>query len=157
MAILTEALIIEALKWLLGIIGEKISLSKKAKEKLVKVHLEILKNRDILKNTGCLKMTHIAVDDKTFISTVKKLSNEEITPLFTFTKRGFIPPARKKEVQRRKTQYAINYVVTQIDSLKTLIDVRRNSAAPAVRLCVRLRTLDKHLATLEKVLRPVKK
>jgi len=161
MAITEAAFIAETLKGLLGLAVEGIKylilINKQAKQKLCKVYLEIRKNRDVLKQSGCLKMTGIAVDDKTFISVVKRLSNTQIKPLFAFNKKSLISFNKKKEVQRRKTQYAVNYIVIQIDALKTLISIKRNSSAPAVRLSYRLRTLDKHLATLEKVLRCVAK
>ena len=71
MVALTEiALIAEMLKWLFGLIKDITSVSKKAKERLVKVHRENLRNRNALKQLGCLKMTGISVDDKTFISVV---------------------------------------------------------------------------------------
>jgi len=157
MAITEAAVIVEVLKWLLGVIGDITSINKKAKERLVNVYREICKNRDILKHSGLLNTNGIAVNDRTFISVAKNLSNTQIEPLFAFNKKGIILPNGKKAIQRRKTQYAINYVVTQIDALKALTSVKRNHSAPAVRLSVRLGTLDKHLETLEKVLHPVKK
>ena len=154
------ALIIEVVKVIVWLVdgGKSIFIkNKQVKEKLVRVYREIIKNKNTLKQSGLLNTNRIDVDDKIFISVVKNLSNVEIEPLFAFNKRGFIAPNGKKAIQRRKTQYAINYVVTQIDALKALTSVKRNHSAPAVRLSVRLGTLDKHLETLEKVLRPVKK
>ena len=163
MAILTTGafLVEETLKMLFSLTVDGIksinSINKKAKQKLGKVYLEILKNRNTLKQSGLLKMTGIDVNDKPFIRAVKNLSIAEIEPLFEFNKRGIKSPGRKNSEQRRKTQYAVNYVVTQITGLKSLISVRRNNNAPPVRLSYRLNTLDKHLETLEKILRPIGK
>jgi len=153
------ALIIEVVKVIIGLIdgGKSIIIkNKQVIEKLVRVYREILKNKNTLKQSGLLNTNRIDIDDKTFISVVKNLSNVEIEPLFAFNRKGIIAPNGKKAIQRRKTQYAINYIVTQIDALKTLLNVKRNHNAPAVRLTVRLRTLYKHMETLEKVLLPVK-
>jgi len=150
------ALINELIKAFLLLLDGIITKNKQVKEKLVKLHFEILDNKTQLKQSGLLNTNRIAVDDKTFINAVKKLSNYEIKPLFKFNKRGIVFSNSKKAVQRRKTQYSINYVVTQIDWLKTLIKIKRNKHAPIVRLSVRLKTLYKHLETLEKILRQVK-
>ena len=163
MAILTTGAFLaeETLKGLLGLavdgVKSLILIKKQARQKLVKVYLEILKNRNTLKLSGLLNTKGIDVNDKTFISAVKNLSYIQIEPLFAFNKKSLIFPNRKKEVQRRKTQYAINYIVTQITGLKSLISVRRNNNAPPVRLSYRLNTLDKHLETLEKTLQPIGK
>jgi len=133
------------------------NINKQTKEKLKNVYLEINRNRFILQQCGLLKTSRIAVDDKTFISTVKQLANKEIYPLYNFNKRGIFFPDSKKAVALRKTQYAINYIVTQIDHLKVLTKIKRNDNAGGLRLLVRLRTLDKHLATLEKALLPLGK
>jgi hypothetical protein len=113
MAILTTGafLVEETLKGLLGLAVEGIKylilINKQAKQKLGKVYLEILKNRNTLKISGLLNTKGIDVNDKTFISAVKNLSNVQIEPLFAFNKKSLIFPNRKKEVQRRKTQYAV--------------------------------------------------
>jgi len=151
-----ELIIEEALKTIIEGIKTICGINAQTKEKLKKVYLEIKNNRFILGQSGLLKTPRIAVDDKTFISVVKNLSNKEIHPLYDFNKRGIFFPDGKKAVARRKKQYAINYIVTQIIYLKALIKNIRNSNAPTLRLIVRLRTLDKHLATLEKVLLPLK-
>ena len=127
-------------------------LNKDAREKLIRVYRETIRNKKALEVSGCLNTPRLNRDEEAFISVVKVLSNTELAPLFKINKRGMFYPDTKKKVKQRKTQYAINYVVTQIDVLKDLIQVKRNKNAPALRLGIRLNTLYKHLSTLEKVL-----
>jgi len=132
-------------------------MKKEVQAKLVKVYLEVCKNKTILIQSGLLKTSRITYDDDTFISIAKKLSNKEITPLFKFNEKRIFFPNAKKEVERRKTQYALNYIVKQIDALEAIATVKRNRNSPDIRILPRLKTLEKHLTTLEKVLSPVGK
>ena len=132
-------------------------MKEKTKERLVKVYLEICRNKTILLNSGLLQTSVITRDDDTFIDTVKKLSNKEITPLYKFNKKRLFLPKGKKAIERRKKQYALNYVVRQINDLKIIAEGSRTKNAPAVRLSIRLKTLEKHLTVLENTLSPVGK
>jgi len=153
-----ELVIEEALKALIGLavqgITALVGIRAQTKTQLVKVYQEIKRNRFILDQSGLLETHGIAIDDKSFISVAENLDNKEISPLYRFNKRGVFFPDRKKAVARRKTQYAINYIVEQIGNLKDLTKVKKNRNAKSVRLLTRLRTLDKHLSQLEKALRP---
>ena len=128
------------------------NLNKDAREKLMRIYRETIRNKKALEVSGCLDIPRLNQDEKAFISVVEVLSNTELAPLFKINKRGMFFPDTKKKVKQRKIQYAVNYVVTQIDVLKDLIQVKRNKNAPALRLGIRLKTLYKHLSTLEKVL-----
>ena len=125
------------------------------KKKLARVYLEIRKNKVILLQSGILDTSPVICDDKTFIDVAKKLSNKETSALYNYNKKGILFPNRKKAIQRRKTQYALNYIVKQIDDLSVIAGAKRNSNAPVTHISVRLKTLVKHLNTLEKVLLPV--
>jgi len=152
-----EGIIIAVLN--LAVNGAKalIGMNKKTKEKLVKVYLEVCRNKTVLTQSGLLNTANIACDDDTFTAAAKKLSNDETTPLFKFNEKRIFFPNGSKEIERRKTQYALNYTVKQIDDLKIIADGKRNKNAPKVHLTVRLKTLYKHLTQLEKVLLPVRK
>ena len=134
----------------------KAGMKKEVQAKLTKVFLEVRRNKTILEQSGCLKLPSIRYDDKVFVRTIKQLKNTEITPLYKVNRPRMFFPDRKKEIERRKTQYALNYVVTQIDDLHIIVNGKRTDTSPALRLSVRLRTLHKHLTTLEKVLLHIK-
>ena len=133
-----------------------VTMNKEIKEKLIKVYLEVLHNKSVLKNSGCLEISPLAYANKFFVSAVKQLKNKEIIPLYKFNTKSVIVPNSKKEEKRRKTQYAINYVITQIDDLKNIVTVKRGGKV-TVRPALRIKTLAKHLDTLEKVLSPLGK
>ena len=138
----------------LAVIGAKAlhNLNKQARDKLVRVYREVLKNKKALEATGCVTTPRLASDDETFVSLVNVLSITELEPLFKINKRGLFFSDTAKKVKQRKTQYAINYVVTQIEALKDLARLKRNNNAHTLRLGRRLNTLHKHLATLEKTM-----
>jgi len=152
-----EFIIEEALRTLAEGIKNFLKMKAQTKAQLVKVYQEIRHNRFVLEQSGLLETHRIAIDDKTFISVAKKLANKEISPLYKFNKRGIFFPDSKKAIALRKTQYAINYIVEQIGYMKDLPEITRNRYAKDIRLLPRLRTLDKHLAALEKTLRPIDK
>jgi len=128
--------------------------AKKAERaKLVRLYREVHANRFLLAKSGLLKAKKPAIGDSAVQSNIRKLSNRELSPLYKVNRRKIMFPDAKRNVERRRQQYAINYIITKIDELKTLAKLERNGDAPAVRLAVRLRTLDKHLATMEKVLK----
>jgi len=147
----------EVLKILVEGIKTVVVKGAQTKAQLVKVYQEIKHNIFVLEQSGLLETHGIAIDDKTFISLAKNLSIKEISPLYKFNKRGIFFPNSKKAIALRKTQYAINYIVTQIGNLKDLTNIKRNRYAKDIRILYRLRTLYKHLAQLEKTLHPIDK
>ena len=154
---LPALIITQALTGLIGLAVDGLrhnsKIQKEAKEKLKRVYREIALNKTLLEKSGCLACKGISVEDKTFISLAKELRNDETAPLYKYNKRRLIFPDTEKEVKRRRVQYALNYVITQIDALKAFAKLKRKDGAPGIRLGVRLRTLHKHFSTLEKILR----
>jgi hypothetical protein len=133
-----------------------INMKTEARQKLHSLYLELRTNKILLENSGLLNTKNIKITDEASVSLIQNLNNTEITPLFKFNSRGIIFPNSNWAVKRRKTQYAINYIVSTIKNLKALSNQKTTSNARAVRLSIHLRTLHKHLAEMERVLLPVK-
>ena len=152
-----EEIIIALLNLAVNGVKALIGINNKTKESLVKLYLEVCRNKTVLAQSGLLKTPVITCDDDTFKDAVKRLSVKETAPMYKYNGKRIFFPNSKKEIERRKTQYALNYTVKQIESLKIIADGKRNKNAPKVRLTVRLKTLYKHLTQLEKVLSPVSK
>jgi RecA/RadA recombinase len=144
------ALIIKGIKAL-------IFMAPEARKKLKAVYLEVCANRTVLAKTAGKKGEDAPHGSQAFIDLANGLSNAETKPLFkeskTVRRSRFIKGSKKRE-QINRVQYALNYTVRQIDDLKALAKLK---TAKGLHLSVRLRTLDKHLETLEKVLCSVKK
>jgi len=137
-------------------INALILMTPKARKKLKAVYLEVCANRNVLAKTAGKKCEDALHGSQAFIDLANGLSNVETKPLFKESKtvrRSRLIKGSKKREQINRVQYALNYTVRQIDDLKALAKLK---TAKGLRLTVRLRTLDKHLATLEKVLQPVK-
>jgi hypothetical protein len=132
-------------------------MKKEYRDKIKKVYLEVHQNKNAMEISGYADISPLTSDNKTFISLVKVLKNTEISPLVKSNSKGFFFPNRKKAVAQRQTQYAINYVITQINDLKSIVHLKRADKASALILKRRLNTLYKHLNTLEKVLSPLGK
>jgi len=134
-----------------------INMKKEVREKLVRVYLEVLNNKSVLENSGYQEISPLNYDNKVFISIAKQLKNTEISPLYKFKKKESLFQNRKKEIERRKTQYAVNYIITNINDLKNITKAEKSNKTKNLRIKVRLNTLYKHLDMLDKVLSPVGK
>jgi hypothetical protein len=137
--------------------GALAKMKKEEREKLKRVYLEVLQNKKAMELSGYADISPLTSDNKTFISLAKVLKNTEIKPFFKFNSKGLFFSNSRKAAARRRTQYAINYVITQIDDLKNIVSLKRADKAFSLILKRRLNTLYKHLNTLEKVLSPLGK
>ena len=153
---LTASLITTALGSLIGLaingIKWLVNLKPEAIKKLKAVYLEVKTNKALLEKTVGKDGKGVALGTKKFKALAAGLSNEATKPLFKEYKtirRGKIAAKDKQREQINRIQYAVNYIVCQIDELKAFAKQKTTSK---VLLSVRLRTLVKHLGELEKVL-----
>jgi hypothetical protein len=133
-----------------------IKLKPEARKKLKAVHREIAANKTLLDHTIDKDGYGVNCGTPEFSDLAESLSNAETAPLYKEYKtlqHSHIVKGGKKREQINRIQYALNYTVRQIDDLKILAKQKKPKR---LRLSVRLRTLAKHTAVLEKVLRAVK-
>ena len=133
-----------------------VNLKHEARKKLKAVYLEVNANKTLLEKTAGRNGEGVRHGTKEFSRFAKELTTTETAPLFKENKtirRSRIVKGGSKREKINRIQYALNYTVRQIGELKALA---KQKTVTGLRLSVRLRTLAKHLAELEKVLCLVK-
>jgi hypothetical protein len=153
-----EAALTVAVSQIAGGVQKLITLKPAARQKLKAVYLEIRSSLNAMKPFAVNGFAALSLASPDFTALVKNLSNRETAGLYndiTVIRRGLPVKGFRKGAQYRRVQYALNYTVCGINDLKDFVK-NKTKPGPAVRLSVRLKTLHRHLVSLETILRRVK-
>jgi hypothetical protein len=123
-------------------------------EKLQKLRLEVNHNLNALSGPVYDSKDVLRPDNKAFLTLASALDNS--TASLFYQNEEAVKKTLKKAGSAANlasyTQYALNYTVTQIDSLKSLCKHEKGPNTRPVRLARRLDTLGAHLSLLSKIL-----